>query len=278
MIRGKGIFGRGPEFYGSAGFAAWAASLGCDWAAVLGNVPAHKAEAASARAHGLELFLWSGPATWRPDAWRGTLALLEGRARNVGASGIIADPEDWQHHWRRAGDAEVAAMGRELGRVRRSGLKVGVTSFPSWGSTGALQILADTSGAVGMPQVYSPQAPAEMLRRANMFNAFASVSPVLAAWDGAGSAGRDRPPAWTRSAEQAGPYFDLFSGYPGIGFWTVGQNTTERNGFADAMRGASSGGPLGVLRGLLPNLDRNELAAALVAIAGIAAATLGADK
>ena len=244
-LRGKGVFGRGPSLY-TNGFIPWAVSLGADWVAVLGIAPGYRAEALAAKRAGLRVLLWSGPTSWSPSNWRHTADLLEQRALEVDAWGVIADPEDWQNpnvdpseRWGNAGLEEIGRLGDRLALMQRRGLNVCVTSFPTWGGAEGRRVLASRSGAIGMPQVYSPASPATLLARARMFSDFRSVVPILAAWNRGD---------WTpRTPATLAEYYKLFAGYGAIGFWTGwGQRTTEQRGFADAMRRAQSGGILGI--------------------------------
>ena len=266
-LRGKGVFGRGASLYVN-GFVRWALSLGVDWVAVLGNTPSYRAEALAARNAGLRVLLWSGPTSWSPSRWRGTADLLERRALEVGAWGVIADPEDWQNprvdsseRWGNAGLGEIGNLGDRLALMRRRGLHVYVTSFPSWGGAEGRRVLAQRSGAGGMPQVYSPASPATLLGRADMFRDFRSVVPILAAWNRGD---------WTpRTRAQTAAYYDLFAGYGAMGFWTgYGQRTTESSGFADAIRQAQSGGILGIPK-RTALLAGGAIAAALLATGAV---------
>ena len=211
-LRGKGVFGRGASLYVN-GFVRWALSLGVDWVAVLGNTPSYRAEALAARNAGLRVLLWSGPTSWSPSRWRGTADLLERRALEVGAWGVIADPEDWQNprvdsseRWGNAGLGEIGNLGDRLALMRRRGLHVYVTSFPSWGGAEGRRVLAQRSGAGGMPQVYSPASPATLLGRADMFRDFRSVVPIpgrmepgrLDAANARANRGLLRPVRWLR--------------------------------------------------------------------------------
>ena len=109
-----------------------------------------RAQAADARRRGADVFVYSTPEAWRPGEWAATLPRIVAVARELGASGIIADPEGG---WEGRADRErgAAELGRALANV--SGVSVGVTSFPSW--PGLEGLASEAGGAIWVsPQLY----------------------------------------------------------------------------------------------------------------------------
>lgn len=99
------------------------------------------AQVAEVRARGAQLWLYSTPENWRPDAWAAELARIVELARVHGAVGIIADPEGGWTGEMPAGagsrDDVAAALGTALAAASDS-TRVCVTSYPSWPGLDAL--------------------------------------------------------------------------------------------------------------------------------------------
>lgn len=116
-----------------------------------------RTQAAAARARGQEVWLYSMPSEWRPNAWRDSIASIEDRARTVGAVGIIADPENgWPELSSTVRRRELAALGQALAALAGS-TRVGVTSYPMLPD---VRYLAEGCGTrvFGSPQLYGRTA------------------------------------------------------------------------------------------------------------------------
>lgn len=95
--------------------------------------------AAAMRAQSGELWSYTTPEQWTPAGWRAELELVKRAAREMGARGIIANPEPgWAGQERAARE-----LGAALAATAAEGLGVCVTSFPAWGP------LAELVGAAG---------------------------------------------------------------------------------------------------------------------------------
>lgn len=83
------------------------------------------AQAAEVHRRGAQLWLYSTPEKWQPDQWRAELDNILASAREMGAVGIIANPES---EW---GSADAAPLGAALA-VAASEIRVCVASYPDW--------------------------------------------------------------------------------------------------------------------------------------------------
>ena len=109
--------------------------------------------AAAMRAQSGELWTYSTPEQWTPSGWRAELELVKRAAREMGARGIIANPEaGWAGQARAAGE-----LGAALAATAAEGLGVTVTSFPAWGPLAQLVAAAGPSVA-GQVQIYGRTA------------------------------------------------------------------------------------------------------------------------
>lgn len=82
-------------------------------------------QAAEVRRRGARLWLYSTPETWQPETWRETLTNILARARELGAVGIIANPES---EW---GTADAAPLGTALAEAADE-FQVVCASYPNW--------------------------------------------------------------------------------------------------------------------------------------------------
>lgn len=106
-----------------------------------------------ARARGLPIWLFAGPSHFEPGTWEATLDRLERRAADVGAVGVVADPEGgWPELSQAARREALARFGARL-RDLATRTRVGVTSYPLFPD---LELLAEAAGHAvwGSPQIY----------------------------------------------------------------------------------------------------------------------------
>lgn len=123
------------------------------WVAILGSASNYAHEAGAARAAGKQVWLYAMPASFKPDTWRDGLAMLLARAQEVGAEGIIVDPEtDWPNMPSPARVDQAQAFGAAL-RDAAEVTRVGITSYPAFGPL--FQIASAAGDACfGVPQLY----------------------------------------------------------------------------------------------------------------------------
>lgn len=115
---GRGVFGRASlssEDLASVGFCS-----------VNMNRADRAQQAAAWKSAGKQIWVSSGPDDWMPATWRASLERAERVATELGAVGVIADPE-WPDGVGASADA--TALGQAL-RALSSRTRVGVTSFP----------------------------------------------------------------------------------------------------------------------------------------------------
>lgn len=119
------------------------------WVAVLATRADYAHEAGLAHAAGKQVWLYAMPDQFGPTVWRDGLALVLRRAAECGAVGVIVDPENG---WSNDTADQIPAFGAALSDAA-STMRVGITSFPSWGPMAAL---AHASGdaCFGVPQIY----------------------------------------------------------------------------------------------------------------------------
>lgn len=168
------------------------------WRAVNGSRADSAAQAQRARELGGGVWLWSGPESFAPSAWRATLARLASLAESYGAEGVIVDPESaWPGLARGARQRELAAFGEAL-RDLSSRMRVGITSYPSFPD---LETLAEHAGSAvwGSPQIYGrtsldPAAFAQWYSRWTGIFGATRVIPSIAGW--ASSDGIDTGPEY----------------------------------------------------------------------------------
>lgn len=112
-------------------------------------------QAAQLKAAGTKVWLYSGPSAWRPGGiWAAEVEHMRALARRIGASGIIADPEDG---WRNALASEAESLGKALAKLAGD-TRVGVTSFPLFPHRSALA--SACAGRVwASPQLYEKGRP-----------------------------------------------------------------------------------------------------------------------
>lgn len=118
------------------------------WVAVNGGRADYAHESGLAKGAGKQLWLYAMPGSFTPTGWRDGLALLLVRCAEVGATGIIVDPET---EWGNGAD-QIAAFGAAL-RDAATRTRVGITSYPSWGPMPALATAAGDA-CFGIPQIY----------------------------------------------------------------------------------------------------------------------------
>lgn len=142
--------------------------------------------AADARARGADVWVYGGPEHWLPSTWRESIGYIERVARELGAVGIIADPEN---EWPQLGAAErrreLRALGEALARLAED-YRVGVSFYPSLPDLGAL-----AEGCAGrvfaVVQVYgrgafTATAFAGWVARAKRYFGEWSVAMAIAGW------------------------------------------------------------------------------------------------
>ncbi len=183
--RGHGIYGRGqsPEYLRGFTFVVQMSMASGAVGQLRSDLPRR---VAVLKAAGRGVYLSGGPAHWTPDTYLITAPVLERAARDLGADGIVADPEAG---WASASPAHVTGLARVLQHVRRAGLSVGVTSIPLWPRRALLAHQLE-GAAWGSPQVYLPDAAAhrpparEVL--AQWRELFGAAVPSVALWAGPG--------------------------------------------------------------------------------------------
>lgn len=143
-----------------------------DFAAVNASRVDAAEQARELRARGVsQIWVYATPEHFRPDTWRDGLARGASVAASIGAVGIIADPEG---NWlaTREHRAQAIALGQALGSLARTGVRVGLTSYPEWRY---VETVAEAAGGAlwGSPQVYgrTSQSPAVFARWVNRWRA-----------------------------------------------------------------------------------------------------------
>ena len=123
-------------------------------------------QATEARAGGREVWLYSMPSEWRPDRWRDSIASIGRRAAEVGAVGVIADPENgWPELSATVRRRELEQLGAALAQLAGT-TRVGVTSYPM------LPDLRSLAAGCGTRVWGSPQ----------LYGRTATDAPTLAGW------------------------------------------------------------------------------------------------
>lgn len=122
------------------------------WVAVLGSAGNYAHVAGQAKAAGKQVWIYSMPASFGPTSWRDGLAMLLTRGAEIGAEGIIVDPETG---WGASDNQQISAFGAAL-QDAATHTRVGITSYPAWGP---IVGLAQASGdaCFGVPQLYGQQ-------------------------------------------------------------------------------------------------------------------------
>lgn len=105
------------------------------------------------------VWLFAFPDSWEPRTWRETLARLVASARELGAEGVLCNPEAG---WGGSSVAERQAFGaalREASKVTR----IGVVTIPGWP---ALEVVAREAGrgVWWSPEFYSQSVTEEQVR------------------------------------------------------------------------------------------------------------------
>lgn len=110
-------------------------------------------QAAALRAAGASVWVYGTPERFNPSTWREGVARLASVARELGAAGVIADPETgWPELARERRDTEARALGAALADLSGE-FRVGATSYPSFPALDALA--QGCRGRVfGSPQIY----------------------------------------------------------------------------------------------------------------------------
>lgn len=122
------------------------------WVAVQGAASNYAHVAAQAKAAGKRVWIYAMPASFTPQAWRDGLAMLLVRGAEIGADGIIVDPENG---WSASDNQALSAFGAAL-QDAATQTRVGITSFPSWGPLAGLAQAAGDA-CFGIPQIYGQQ-------------------------------------------------------------------------------------------------------------------------
>lgn len=145
-------------------------------------------QADAVRARGAQLWLWIGPERSRHDNFEEGLALLQARARSLGAAGVIVNPErnartgGWMAPRSRETMGRYGAACAQLARETR----VGMVTFPS--HPGVEEFAQAAGGAVwGSVELYGENVPdAEGMQRwyQRFVAAFGAqrVIPSIAGW------------------------------------------------------------------------------------------------
>lgn len=192
--------------------------------------------AAAARTRGAEVWVYGGPSHFRPENWRESLVYIERVARELGAVGVIADPENG---WPSLGAAErrreLRALGEALAALAAD-FRVGVSFFPGLPDIGAL-----AEGCAGrvfaVVQVYgrdafTATAFAGWVGRAKRYFGEWSVSMAIAGW-----------PARTAMETREGfeLYLSMLPAVPSVIVWDEAGAEVPRY-IADALNAYEPGG------------------------------------
>lgn len=157
------------------------------WRAVNASRADVATQVAQARAYGGGVWLWSGPESFSPRAWRGTLARILSLCESLGCDGIIVDPEsEWPALTTAARASELIAFGAAL-RDASTRVRVGITSYPMFPG---IDVLAREAGSRvwGSPQIYGRTSlnaadfDSWYARWTDIFGA-ARVIPSVAGWE-----------------------------------------------------------------------------------------------
>ena len=169
-----------------------------------------EAKAAALKATGTRVWLHSLPGSWRPGEWPAALDRIQRLADRVGASGIIADPENgWGGN-----NAEAAQrLGAGLARAAANH-RVVVTSFPLFPHLDALAEGCDRK-VTGSPQLYAKGRPAAQLKAwaEGWRSRFGGYTPSVSAWGSDPSIG---------TPETYAAYLRAIPPGPGCLAWTTG--------------------------------------------------------
>lgn len=188
-------------------------------------------------------WLWAGPASMRPDVWQRGVDDLEALAVELGASGIIVDPEGG---WPQISRAERERQGRAFGeRCAAASVRVGMTSYPLWPARRAF--VEGAGGKVwGTPQIYgiSVRTPDQIARAwddwTGLFGA-GKLIPSIAAW-------RDPRSDLLQSAEGYADYLSRIPHACGAIAFDTGNRSSDPNRTSipsfmrDALAGYHPGG------------------------------------
>lgn len=207
---GKGLYTLAPGAYPGGDPGAYAKAMGCEFVVAQGSINT-AGSLQRLKAHGLKVYLFEFPGKWHPGNWERTLSDLVTTQAQLGLSGVVADIEDWPQ-WQGEPESTFRAVGAALGRVQ-----AGFTSFPSWGSRGALRALAAAgNGAIwASPQIYGRggENAAVLAQRLNTWRGMPWSGMVPSVWPdpaGAREGFVDRTPA------EAAAYLKLFARERGI--------------------------------------------------------------
>lgn len=170
-------------------------------------------------------WLYSGPFQWLPEgvrstiggarSWKQELPRIAQQARDTGARGFVADPENgWPDLSPRERDVQADELRRSL-LDNATGLSVGLTSYPLFP---ARRTIAQAAGdrIFGMPQLYAKGRPPEAIRQwhREWSQLFRDVVPAVSAWVSDDS---------ISDLEGYRAYLSSIPASPGLAGWTTGE-------------------------------------------------------